>query len=174
MKTQKGKQMDLVRTIKNSDGTYTTIDMQGNKRSLKVKDIKSLMLNEQLNVIDLQIDKTGRLVNKKVEFRDICRQINIYNREHKALSVEEQELILFYGLARINQLSIKTKEKLFEKIEAIHTMDEEDLKSLFTDNENWNFHRYRYLDTACRDKVIELIYYLAGTSKNDRYSFYMD
>lgn len=171
MKTQKGKQMDLVRTIKNSDGTYTTIDMQGNKRSLKVKDIKSLMLNEQLNVIDLQIDKNGRLVNKKVEFRDICRQVNNYNR---ALSVEEQELILFYGLARINQLSIKTKEKLFKKIEALHTIDEEDLKSLFTDNENWNFHRYRYLDTACSDKVIELIYYLAGTSINDRYSFFED
>lgn len=161
----------IVRTIKRNKKTCTIMDMKGRKATLEINDIKNRIIMNQVEVIDMQIIKDGRLVSKKVDFRDLYKHVEFHNEEHGALSIKEQQLILFYGLARINQITIQAKKKLFEKIEALHSIDEENLKSIFTDNENWDYNKYSSLDTGCRDKVIGLIYYIAGSSNNEHCLF---
>lgn len=147
----------LVRTIKNADGTYTMIDTKGNISKPVSKEALKKEFNKSVFPIDLKIDKGGRLVYHKVDYKCICRKHDGY----KPLEPGEQERILFYGLARINQLTEAKKVLYLNLIMATKSIDEADLISLFTDNRNWNAKRFWSMDTQCRDKIIDLMYRIA-------------
>lgn len=89
-----------------------------------------------------------------------------YGHPEPMMSWDEQVMILFYGLARINQLSKEQKQKIWRYFESLHTIDEQDLKALIIDNENWYISRYQYLDTACSDAIIDFLHGLLTDQLN--------
>ena len=120
--------------------------------------LKIALHNKKLDVINMQLDKANRLVKKHVDLKSVCRPYSNRN----PLEHEEVRNILFYGLAYIYNMDLDTKKKWCMKIKKSYGMDAEDIISMFIDNHGWNEQRYNSLDTACRDKVIYLIYELAG------------
>ena len=150
---------DMMRTVKVSqDNIYLMIDQLGNKRFvIDAKGLKDRLREGYINVIDYKLDSRGRLVRKKVELKGLRKT---YGYPEPMMSWNEQVMILFYGLARVNQLSKAQKQKIWKYFESLHTIDEDDLKALIIDNENWYISRYQYLDTACRDAIIDFLHQL--------------
>lgn len=147
---------DMMRAVKIQD-KYLMIDQLGNKRFLTdAKDLKEKIKEGYINVIDYKLDSRGRLVRKKVELKGLRKTYGPRN----PLTWEEQVMILFYGLARVNQLSNENKQKIWRYFESLNTIDEDDLKALIADNTNWYISRYQYLDTACREVIIDFLHKL--------------
>ena len=120
------------------------------------------MKKGNIEVIDLQISEEDKLIKKTVDLKSVCRPDGCSADEKEPLSVEEQKEILFYGLAYINSnIASEDKEKICDEIEGKGSIDADDLISLFTENDKWDAERYYYLDTACSDKVMSLIYEMA-------------
>lgn len=150
---------DMMRTVKIQDNKYLMIDQLGNKRFvIDLKGLKDRIREGYINVIDYKLDSRGRLVRKKVELKGLRKTYGCYPQT--PLSWEEQVMILFYGLARLNQLSKEQKQKIWRYFESLHTIDEDDLKALIIDNTNWYISRYQYLETACRDTIIDFLHQL--------------
>lgn len=159
------KIMNVYRAVKIQDNKYLIIDCLGNKRfTTDTKNLKERIGEGYLDVIDYKLDSRGRLVRKKVELKGLRKTYGCYPQT--PLSWDEQVMILFYGLARLNQLSKKQKQKLWRYFESLHTIDEEDLKALIADNINWYISRYQYLDTACRDTIIDFLHKLLTNQLN--------
>lgn len=149
----------MMRTVKIQDNKYLMIDQLGNKRFvIDLKGLKDRIREGYINVIDYKLDSRGRLVRKKVELKGLRKTYGCYPQT--PLSWEEQVMILFYGLARLNQLSKEQKQKIWRYFESLHTIDEDDLKALIIDNTNWYISRYQYLETACRDTIIDFLHQL--------------
>lgn len=149
---------DMMRTVKIQDNKYLMIDQLGNKRFvIDLKGLKDRIREGYINVIDYKLDSRGRLVRKKVELKGLRKT---YGYPEPMMSWNEQVMILFYGLARLNQLSKEQKQKIWRYFESLHTIDEDDLKALIIDNENWYISRYQYLETACRDTIIDFLHQL--------------
>lgn len=149
---------DMMRTVKIQDNKYLMIDQLGNKRFvIDLKGLKDRIREGYINVIDYKLDSRGRLVRKKVELKGLRKT---YGYPEPMMSWNEQVMILFYGLARLNQLSKERKRKIWRYFESLHTIDEDDLKALIIDNENWYISRYQYLETACRDTIIDFLHQL--------------
>lgn len=149
---------DIMRAVKIQDNKYLMIDQLGNKRFvIDAKNLKERIRTGYINVIDYKLDSRGRLVRKKVELKGLRKK---YGYPEPMMSWNEQVMILFYGLARLNQLSKEQKQKLWRYFESLHTIDEEDLKALIADNTNWYISRYQYLETACRDAIIDFLHKL--------------
>lgn len=150
---------DMMRTVKIQDNKYLMIDQLGNKRFVTdAKNLKEMIRTGYTPIIDYKLDSRGRLVRKKVELKGLRKTYGCYPQT--PLSWEEQVMILFYGLARLNQLSKEQKQKIWRYFESLHTIDEQDLKALIIDNENWYISRYQYLDTACREQVTDFLHQL--------------
>lgn len=150
---------DMMRTVKIQDNKYLMIDQLGNKRFVTdAKNLKEMIRTGYTPIIDYKLDSRGRLVRKKVELKGLRKTYGCYPQT--PLSWEEQVMILFYGLARLNQISKEQKQKIWRYFESLHTIDEEDLKALIADNENWYISRYQYLDTACRETVTDFLHQL--------------
>lgn len=149
---------DIMRAVKIQDNKYLMIDQLGNKRFvIDAKNLKERIRTGYINVIDYKLDSRGRLVRKKVELKGLRKK---YGYPEPMMSWNEQVMILFYGLARLNQLSKEQKQKLWRYFESLHTIDEDDLKALIADNINWYISRYEYLDTACREVIIDFLHKL--------------
>lgn len=147
---------DMMRTVKIQDNKYLMIDQLGNKRFVTdAKNLKEMIRTGYTPIIDYKLDSRGRLVRKKVELKGLRKTYGCYPQT--PLSWEEQVMILFYGLARLNQLSKEQKQKIWRYFESLHTIDEEDLKALIADNTNWYISRYQYLETACRETVTDFL-----------------
>lgn len=150
---------DMMRTVKIQDNKYLMIDQLGNKRFVTdAKNLKEMIRTGYTPIIDYKLDSRGRLVRKKVELKGLRKTYGCYPQT--PLSWEEQVMILFYGLARLNQLSKEQKQKIWRYFESLHTIDEDDLKALIIDNTNWYISRYQYLETACRDTIIDFLHQL--------------
>lgn len=150
---------DMMRTVKIQDNKYLMIDQLGNKRFvIDAKNLKEMIRTGYTPIIDYKLDSRGRLVRKKVELKGLRKTYGCYPQT--PLSWEEQVMILFYGLARLNQLSKEQKQKIWRYFESLHTIDEDDLKALIIDNTNWYISRYQYLETACRDTIIDFLHQL--------------
>lgn len=148
---------DMMRAVKIQDNKYLMIDQLGNKRFvIDAKNLKERIRTGYTPVIDYKLDSRGRLVRKKVELKGLRKKYGPRN----PLTWEEQVMILFYGLARVNQLSNENKQKIWRYFESLHTIDEDDLKALIADNINWYISRYEYLDTACREVIIDFLHKL--------------
>lgn len=149
---------DMMRAVKIQDNKYLMIDQLGNKRFvIDAKNLKERIRTGYTPVIDYKLDSRGRLVRKKVELKGLRKK---YGYPEPMMSWNEQVMILFYGLARLNQLSKEQKQKIWRYFESLHTIDEEDLKALIADNTNWYISRYQYLETACRDAIIDFLHKL--------------
>lgn len=157
----------LIRTIKNNNGTYTLIDFDGNKNVATAIEIKNLLRTKKIGILDLQIDRAGRLVSKKVEFAHVCRRYHLANGHIQMLEWEEVILILQYGLARLQQLSVARKNELIKLMIKINCLDSNDFISMIKDTSVWNINKYQHNDTQFRDRIIDFMYYLSGT-KNER------
>lgn len=150
---------DMMRTVKIQDNKYLMIDQLGNKRFVTdAKNLKEMIRTGYTPIIDYKLDSRGRLVRKKVELKGLRKTYGCYPQT--PLSWEEQVMILFYGLARLNQLYKEQKQKIWRYFESLHTIDEEDLKALIADNTNWYISRYQYLETACRETVADFLHQL--------------
>ena len=150
---------DMMRTVKIQDNKYLMIDQLGNKGFVTdANNLKEKIKAGYTPIIDYKLDSRGRLVRKKVELKGLRKTYGCYPQT--PLSWEEQVMILFYGLARLNQLSKEQKQKIWRYFESLHTIDEEDLKALIADNTNWYISRYQYLETACRETVTDFLHQL--------------
>lgn len=157
------KIMNVYRAVKIQDNKYLIIDCLGNKRfTIDTKNLKEHIRTGYLDVIDYKLDSRGRLVRKKVELKGLRKKYDYRN----PLTWEEQVMILFYGLARVNQLSNENKQKIWRYFESLHTIDEDDLKALVVDNINWYISRYEYLDTGCREAIIDFLHRLLTDQLN--------
>ena len=155
---------DMMRTVKIQDNKYLMIDQLGNKRFVTdAKNLKEMIRTGYTPIIDYKLDSRGRLVRKKVELKGLRKT---YGHPEPMMSWDEQVMILFYGLARINQLSKEQKQKILRYFESLHTIDEDDLKALISDNINWYISRYQYLDTACSDAIIDFLHILLTDQLN--------
>ena len=86
------------------------IDQLGNKRFVTdAKNLKEMIRTGYTPIIDYKLDSRGRLVRKKVELKGLRKT---YGHPEPMMSWDEQVMILFYGLARINQLSKEQKQKI--------------------------------------------------------------
>lgn len=156
---------DIMRAVKIQDNKYLMIDQLGNKRFvIDAKNLKDRIREGYINVIDYKLDSRGRLVRKKVELKGLRKTYGCYPQT--PLSWNEQVMILFYGLARLNQLSKEQKQNIWRYFESLHTIDEDDLKALIVDNANWYISRYQYLDTACREVIIDFLHRLLTDQLN--------
>lgn len=141
-----------------ADGSFILQDMNYQTKQFGKEKIKQLFKQGAVNVIDLQVSSDNRLVKKHIDLKKLCRE----HGPSSPLTVPEQRAILFCGLAYINTcMKPETKQKLCNEIKATGSIDAEDLISMFTYNEQWSWEHFCRLDTACRDKVIDLIYDLA-------------
>lgn len=156
--------MTIVRSLKNQDNMFILIDTKGNiSEPLTKNNIKNEIWGRRISPVDFQMSQDDRLIIKRVEYKDLCRKY-----DDKPLSTNEQEMILFYGLAKINQLPVRRIKQILDYIDSLHNTNGEILTSLFTDNINWNFKRYSKYDTVCKDNIINIMYVVAG-SKNGYY-----
>ena len=140
------------------DDSYIIQDMNYQTKHFRKEELKQAIKQGQLNVIDLQISKDNRLVKKTVDLKSVCIT---YSNRHP-LTVEQQQAILFYGLAYINSnMTPGKKQKICDEIMIKAGIDADDLVSLFNNNREWTWQRYCYMDTQCRDRIMALIYKLA-------------
>lgn len=144
--------------VKCDDGSFILQDTDYQTKQFRKDELKYLIKQGDVRVVDLQVSTDNKLVKKHVDLKQLCRK-----HDYKSpLTPQEQRAILFCGLAFINTcMKPETKQKYCNKIKNTEGMDADNLISLFTHNKQWNWEHYCNLDTACRDKIMDLIYELA-------------
>lgn len=144
------------------DGSYVLQDISYKTKRVNENIIKEAIKSGKLKVLDLQISEEDILIKKPVDLKKVCRPYGCGAEGKEPLSIEEQKVIVFYGLAYINSsITSEDKEKICNEIKETGSIDADELISMFTENDKWSYTRYCRLGTACSDAVIYLIYELA-------------
>lgn len=151
----------LVRTEKGFNGynvcdSMILTDIKDNRSIAYKSDIKQMIKNGEISPIDFGLNKYDELVEKNVQYTQLCREYN----EQSPLTEEEQAMLLFYGAAKLTQLSDEERRKLgyeYIKTNTIHTHELHDAFERAT-----SFVKYYWnSDDVTRDKMIKIVYLLA-------------
>lgn len=143
--------------FKRDDNMIELSYCRGENDIINSKQLKKAINEDKINVVNMQIDKAGRMTRKAINLKLIVRE----NSEKAPLEYVEQQVVIIYGLAYIEAINIQKKKELLMYIKNNFGMDAEDISKLVTVTNYITYEWYSYLDTMCRDNIIRLFQQMA-------------
>lgn len=130
---------------------FSCSNYYGESDTLGINDIewiKYCLKYKLVNFVDLEINNQGEIVQKRVD----------YSQYRDWLDTDDGYKEMWTYIERMKNFSDKQKAYIKNYIlTKDYGIDNEDLISIMTDAEIWFPHKFRSLDTACRDKAFDLL-----------------